>query len=118
MKTILVICDDPGSKRALDEILVLAGYDVVSLAYDPAAIAEALFTVKPILVLLDIGLSATTVENLCRRIRTELMNVPILVLGTLSQVDIVVLLDLGADDYITKPFYTSEFLARVRARTR
>jgi DNA-binding response OmpR family regulator len=118
MKTILVICDDSESKRTLDEILVFAGYDVVSLAYDPAAIAEALFTVKAILVLLDIGLSLKTVEDLCRQIRTELRNVPIFVLGTLGQVDIVVLLDLGADDYITKPFHTSELLARVRARTR
>ena len=119
MQRILVIHDDPGSRRALDEILVPAGYDVVSVAYPPVAIMDAFLLTKPALVVLDIGLSGQKpVEDLCRQLRRESKEVPIFVLGSTSEVaDRVSLLDLGADDYITKPFDSMEFLARVTGRT-
>jgi DNA-binding response OmpR family regulator len=74
---------------------------------------------KPALVLLDIGLSGQApVEDLCRQLRSESEKVTIFVLGSTSEAaHSVSLLDLGADDYITKPFDRMEFLARVTART-
>jgi DNA-binding response OmpR family regulator len=119
VQRILVIHDDPGSRQALDQILVPAGYDVVAVAYPPVAIMDAFLLTKPALVVLDIGLSGQKpVEDLCRQLRRESKEVPIVVLGSTSEVaDRVSLLDLGADDYITKPFDGTEFLARVTART-
>ena len=119
MKKILVIHDDPRSRRALDQILAPAGYDVVAVSYPPVAIMDVFLLTKPALVVLDIGLSGQApVEDLCRQLRSESEEIPILVLGSTSEVaQRVSLLDLGADDYITKPFDRMEFLARVTART-
>lgn len=73
---------------------------------------------KPALVVLDIGLSGKPVEDLCRLLRRESTEVPIFVLGSTDEVeDKVSLLNLGADDYMTKPFDGVEFLARVTTRT-
>jgi DNA-binding response OmpR family regulator len=115
---ILVIYGDPESRWMLNQILVPAGYDVVAVPYFPAVIAELLSPTKPDLVVLDIGLAAEPVQNLCRQIRKESKNVPLLVLGSGESADRILMLDLGADDYITKPIDATEFLARVRTRVR
>ena len=119
MKKRLVIHDDPRSRRALDQILAPAGYDVVAVSYPPVGIMNVFLLTKPALVLLDIALSGQApVEDLCRQLRSESEKVPIFVLGSTSEAaHSVSLLDLGADDYITKPFDRMEFLARVTART-
>jgi DNA-binding response OmpR family regulator len=119
VKRILVIYSDLRSLQALDEILAPAGYDVAAATFPPVAVMDAFLTMKPALVVLDIGLPGEPLEDLCRQLRRESKEVPILVLGSTSEVaDRVSLLDLGADDFITKPFDAREFLARVRARTK
>ena len=118
MKKILVICDDPGSGWRVQKILEPAGYDVTIAASSPIAM-DVLRTTEPGLVVLDICLEGTLTQDLCRQIRGESKDVPLLVLSIISDVEhVVLLLQLGADGYITKPFSTLEFLARVRAAMR
>jgi DNA-binding response OmpR family regulator len=118
VQRILVIYRDHGSRRALDQILMPAGYDVVAVPYLPVAIGEIFSTTKPDLVILDIGLAGEPVQGLCRQIRGESKDVPLFVLGSGESAEGILLLDLGADDYIKKPIDATEFLARVRARVR
>jgi DNA-binding response OmpR family regulator len=73
----------------------------------------------PRVVILDLRLPGKSGQDLCREIKHESSNVPILVLSAASDVlDKVLLLELGADDYVTKPFSPRELLARVRAAVR
>ncbi len=68
------------------------------------------------IVILDLRLPGKSGQDLCREIKHEVSNVPILVLSAASDVlDKVLLLEIGADDYVTKPFSPRELLARVRA---
>src|SRR5277367_3402313 len=114
VERILVVYDDPESPRTVREILEKAGYDVTVAACGPIAM-DVFRTAGPRLVVLD-GLPGTLTQDLCRQIRDKSKNVPLLVLSTISDVEhVVLLLQLGADGYITKPFSTLEFLARVRA---
>jgi DNA-binding response OmpR family regulator len=112
---ILVIYGDPESRQLLNQILVPA-YDVVAVPYFPTVIAGIFSPIKPDLVVLDIGLVGKPVQDLCRQIRKESNNVPLFVLGSGESADRTLILDLGADDYITKPIDATEFLARVRTR--
>jgi DNA-binding response OmpR family regulator len=114
---ILVINGDPESRLVLNETLVPT-YDVVAVPYFPTVIAETFFRTKPDLVVLDIGIAGEPVQDLCRQIRKESETVPLFVLGSAESADKVLMFELGADDYITKPIDTIEFLARVRARIR
>jgi DNA-binding response OmpR family regulator len=110
VKRILVIYRDLRSLQALDEILAPAGYDVAAATFPPVAVMDAFLTMKPALVVLDIGLPGEPLEDLRRQLRRESKEVPILVLGSTSEV---------ADRVsLTKPFDAREFLARVRARTK
>jgi len=119
VETILVIHNnDPRSQQALGQILVPAGYNVVGVAYPPVTVMETFLKTEPALVVLDLGLSGKPVEDLCRQLRRKSKEVAILVLGSSNEVeDKVSLLNLGADDYMTKPFDGAEFLARVTTRT-
>lgn len=114
MERILVIYDDPGSQWDVSRILEPANYNVTTVAYGSFAI-DALRATKPGLVILDVCMPWKSGRDLCHRIRNESRTVPLFVLSTARNVmDVVLLLDLGADDYITKPFNPLEFLARVR----
>ncbi len=118
MEKILVIYDYPRSHGTVRGILEQAGYDVITAASGPVAM-NALRTIKPGLVVLDVCLPGRSGQDLCRQIRGESKNVPLLVLSAISDVaDVVLLLGLGADGYITEPFSPLEFLARVRAAMR
>ncbi len=100
------------------EILEPAGYDVTVAASGPIAM-DVLRTTEPGLVVLDICRAGTLTQDLCRQIRGESKDVPLLVLSIVSDVEhVVLLLQLGADGYITKPFSKLEFLARVGAAMR
>jgi DNA-binding response OmpR family regulator len=112
---ILVIYGDSESRRVLNEVLA-PGYDVVAVPYFPTVIARIFSPIEPDLVVLD--LAGEPVQDLCRQIRKESKAVPLFVLGSARSADRILLLDLGADDYITKPFDDTEFLARVRNRVR
>ena len=115
---ILVIYDDPRSQQTVREILEPAGYAVTAAAYGPIAM-EVFLTTTPGLVVLDVSFSGKWVRDLCREIRAKSEAVPLFVLSAVSEVaEVILLLELGADDYITKPFSSWEFLTRVRASMR
>lgn len=116
-KVILVVDDDPALLRLLEYNLEAAGY-VPLLAKDGQAGLRQLFDHRPDLIVLDINLPGMDGWTVCRRIR-EVSDVPIIMLtAQATQQDILKGLDLGADDYLVKPFESSELLARIRANLR
>ena len=118
MEKILVIEDDPAVQRALRRTFESAGFEV-SIAPDGAVAMEVFRATLPRVVILDLRLPGKTGQDLCREIKHESSTVPILVLSAASDVlDKVLLLELGADDYVTKPFSMRELIARVQARLR
>jgi DNA-binding response OmpR family regulator len=115
---ILVVCDDPGQQQLMRQVLEPAGYDVITANAGQSA-ADLLRAIKPRLVVLDLCLPGRSAQDLCRQIREVSEDVPILVLSDLRDVAHVILLfSLGADDYMTKPFNSSELLARIKASMR
>jgi DNA-binding response OmpR family regulator len=115
-KQILIIYSDSGSERTLRRNLDRAGYLVVSVTFGLATMG-VLRRIKPSLVVLAVGPSETRGQDLCRQIRVEFRNTIIFVVSAMAEVkNVVQMLELGADDYITEPFVATEFLARVRAK--
>ena len=114
---VLVVDDEPQIRRALESILGVRGYEVSSVESGEAALL-AVDTGAPDLVILDLSLPGMSGLEVCRVVRTR-SSVPILVLSVRdTDRDKVAALDLGADDYLTKPFSAAELLARVRALLR
>jgi len=114
---ILVVDDEVQILRALRRALSARGYEVVTSQDGENAIAEA-EAALPELVVLDLNLPGIDGMEVCRRLRTW-TQVPILILSIREdEVGKVQALDLGADDYLTKPFGVEELLARVRALLR
>ncbi len=115
--TILVVEDEKKIATLVAKNLEAAGY-AVSLAEDGEAGVRAFEKLAPALVVLDVGLPEMSGLEVLRRIR-EAGDTPVLVLtARSSETDKVLGLELGADDYLTKPFGTSELVARVRALLR
>ena len=116
-RKILVVEDDETLLDALKYNLVKEGYSVVT-AVDGVQALEIARSEKPDLITLDIMLPKLDGFEVCRILRKE-MTVPILMLtAKVEEIDKVVGLEIGADDYMTKPFSLREFLARVRAMLR
>ncbi|WP_309400728.1 response regulator transcription factor [Cerasicoccus maritimus] len=117
-KTILVAEDDASIRLGLVDTLESEGYAVVEAANGEEAVA--LFKdEQPDLVLLDIMMPRLSGYDVCREIRKTNAAVPVLMLSAKSEeIDKVLGLELGADDYITKPFGMRELLARVSAALR
>ena len=114
MTRILLVEDEIALSDPLSYLLGREGYEVEVAADGPAAIA-AFDRDGADLVLLDLMLPGLPGTEVCREIRTR-STVPIIMLTAKdSEIDIVVGLELGADDYITKPYSTRELLARIRA---
>ena len=114
----LLVEDDPTIGRSLHQSLCAQGY-VVTLAVDGATARRALADATPDLVVLDLGLPDIDGLDLCREVRASAPGISILVLtARAEEIDVVVGLDAGANDYVTKPFRLGEFLARVRAHLR
>ena len=114
MTTILVVEDEASLREPLEYLLRREGYEVTGVdnGTDAVATAESL---KPDLILLDLMLPGMPGTEVCREIRQR-SSVPIIMLTAKdSEVDIVVGLELGADDYMTKPYSSRELLARIRA---
>lgn len=112
-KYILIIEDDPKIRRYLELELVHEGYKV-DLAEDGKKGLELFRKNNYSLILLDLMLPQMDGEDVCKSIRTE-SNIPIIILTAKDEVfSKITLLDLGADDYITKPFVIDELLARMR----
>jgi two-component system KDP operon response regulator KdpE len=114
---ILVVDDEEQILRALRRALAARGYEVVTAADGEEAIAEV-EGAAPDLVVLDLNLPGIDGMEVCRRLRTW-TSIPILILSVREdEAGKVKALDLGADDYLTKPFGVEELLARVRALLR
>ncbi len=117
MNRILVVDDEEQILRALRRALAARGYDVVTAVDGEDAIAEVEGS-TPDLVVLDLNLPGIDGMEVCRRLRAW-TQVPILILSVREdESGKVQALDLGADDYLTKPFGVEELLARVRALLR
>lgn len=114
---ILVIDDEPQILRALRTILAEKGYRVTTASTGEEGLALAAATV-PDVVILDLGLPDMDGAEVCGRLR-EWTHVPIIVLSVRdSEQDKATVLDMGADDYLTKPFGIEELLARIRVALR
>jgi two-component system response regulator RegX3 len=114
MTRVLVVEDEQGLREPLVYLLEKEGYEVVEAADGNIAIIE--FTKQqPDLVLLDLMLPGMSGNEVCMKIR-QTSNVPVIMLTAKdSEIDKVVGLEIGADDYVTKPYSTRELLARMKA---
>ena len=114
---ILVVDDEPNILGTLGPLLRARGYEVFT-ALNGSTAVEAIDRERPDLIVLDLGLPDVDGVELCREIR-DTVNVPIVVLSARgAEGDKVRALDVGADDYVTKPFGAEELLARIRAALR
>src|SRR6185312_2818097 len=115
---ILVVEDDHAVQKALRRLFEAEGY-AVQVAPDGNTAVENFKTTAPSAVVLDLRLPGIGGREVCREFKQQAPAVPIIVLSAASDVsDKVLLLELGADDYVTKPFSPRELLARVRAALR
>jgi len=111
---ILVVDDDAETRRLLQEYLQKQGYRVTSAA-DGKALRAALVTARPDLIVLDLMLPGEDGLELCRDLRNR-SNVPVIMLTARGEdTDRIVGLEMGADDYLAKPFNPRELLARIKS---
>jgi DNA-binding response OmpR family regulator len=115
MTRILVVEDDPSILRGIADNLAFENYEVITAA-DGETGLRLLREEHPDLVILDLMLPRLSGHELCRRARKERITTPIIMITARGEEsDRIAGLDLGADDYVTKPFAIGELLARVRA---
>jgi DNA-binding response OmpR family regulator len=115
METILIVEDEPAMLRGLKDNFEFKGYGVLTAADGEVGLNTAL-NKKPDLIILDIMLPKINGYEICRLIRQEKLEMPIIMLTAKGEEsDIVLGLNLGADDYVTKPFSIKELLARAAA---
>ena len=118
MERILIVDDDRAVQKALKHLFESEGYEVETRGDGKSAL-EAFRTVAPTAIILDLRLPIVSGQDVCREIRRQLPTLPIVVLSAATDtLDKVMLLELGADDYVTKPFSPRELLARVRTAIR
>jgi DNA-binding response OmpR family regulator len=118
MSRVLVVEDDAAILRGLKDNLEAESYEVLT-AMDGQAAYELMVDEKPDLVILDLMIPRLGGYEVCRKVRAEGIATPIIMLTARGEeADRVLGLDLGADDYVTKPFSIRELLARVRALVR
>jgi DNA-binding response OmpR family regulator len=118
MERILVVEDDRAVQKALKRLFEAEGF-AVEISGDGKSALEAYRAATPAAVVLDLRLPAMSGRDVCRELKQQAPALPVIVLSAASDVaDKVLLLELGADDYVTKPFSPRELLARVRAALR
>ena len=118
VQTILVVEDDKGVQKYLRELLLDNGY-ATQISSDGIDALEKLKKIEPDAVVLDLGLPKMSGEAVCMEIRKKYPDLPIIILTAKDSISNVVEgLNLGADDYMTKPFVGDELLARLKARLR
>ena len=114
-KTILLIEDEPGIRLAVKDELEFEGFEV-ALAEDGLTGLAAIHRCRPDLIVLDVMLPARNGFQICEDIRAQGLRTPIIIITARNQeTDKVRGLELGADDYVTKPLSLAELLARIRA---
>ena len=117
-ETILVVEDEPSLQETLAYNLTKQGYQVESAADGRIALDTAR-RLKPDLILLDIMLPSLNGVDVCKTLRRENFQAPIIMLTARDdEIDRVLGLEIGADDYVTKPFSMRELMARVKAQLR
>jgi len=118
MGRILVVEDDPAVQKALKRLFETEGF-TVEVRADGRSALESVQAAAPSAIVLDLRLPKLSGRDLCKEVKAQAPTLPIVVLSAASDVsDKVLLLELGADDYVTKPFSPRELLARVRAALR
>jgi DNA-binding response OmpR family regulator len=118
IERILVVEDDPAVQKALKRLFETESFEI-EISRDGQSALEAFRKATPSAVVLDLRLPIMSGRDVCREIKQQAPSIPIIVLSATSDVsNKVLLLDLGADDYVTKPFSPRELLARVRAALR
>jgi two-component system alkaline phosphatase synthesis response regulator PhoP len=118
MEQILVIEDDRDVEMAVRRVFESAGYGV-DHRDDGNAGLECARASRPSAIVLDLTLPGRSGKDICRELKTESPSLPVVILSAVTDVsDKVLLLELGADDYVTKPFSPRELLARVQAAIR
>jgi DNA-binding response OmpR family regulator len=114
-QTILVIDDDESLRDTIGLMLENEGFRPI-LAPDGAAGLEQAFAAKPSLILVDLRMPVINGVDVCKRLRASGAHTPVIVLSAVGEeIDKVLLLEIGADDYVVKPFGMRELLARIRA---
>jgi DNA-binding response OmpR family regulator len=115
---ILIVEDDPHILLGLEEVLTSEDYETASCSRGDEAVA-AVAKFEPTLIVLDVMLPGASGYDICKQLRAKKVSTPILMLTAKGQeIDKVIGLDLGADDYVTKPFGVRELLARIQALLR
>jgi DNA-binding response OmpR family regulator len=115
---ILVVEDDHAVQKALKRLFEAEQF-TVEISADGTSALEAFRRMAPAAIVLDLRLPAMSGRDVCREIKRQSPTIPIIVLSATSDIsDKVLLLEMGADDYVTKPFSPRELLARVRAALR
>jgi DNA-binding response OmpR family regulator len=118
MQSILVIDDDDSLRETIGLMLEQENFRV-TLSGDGRDGYEKALTLKPDLLLVDLRLPGMGGTEICKQLRSAKVNTPIIVLSAIGdEVDKVLLLEIGADDYVVKPFGRRELLARIRALLR
>ncbi len=118
MGTILIVEDDVRMQKVLRRLFVAESFVVESATDGPTAV-ERFHALSPSAVILDLMLPGLSGREVCKRIKKASPRTPVLILSAITDVaDKVLLLEIGADDYVTKPFSPRELLARVQAALR
>src|SRR5579863_7781813 len=118
MEKILVVEDDRAVQKALKRLFISNGYGV-EIAQSGNEGIESFTAATPSAVVLDLRLPGMQGQEVCREIKSRAPSLPVVVLSASTDiVDKVLLLEIGADDYVTKPFSPRELLARVKASMR
>ena len=115
MLTILVIDDDDSLRDTIGVLLEREGFRAILAADGKSGLDHAILA-KPALIITDLRLPDISGVEVCKRLRSSGVQTPIIVLSAVGEeIDKVLLLEIGADDYVVKPFGTRELLARIRA---
>jgi DNA-binding response OmpR family regulator len=115
MQTVLVVDDDGNLRDTIGLMLEKEGFRPVLAADGKTGLDQAL-ALKPALILVDLRMPGLSGVEVCKRVRAAGMKTPLIVLSAIGdEMDKVLLLEIGADDYVVKPFGARELLARIRA---
>jgi DNA-binding response OmpR family regulator len=114
-RKVIIIEDDPEIRGIVRTLLANEGFEIEEAA-DGRSALERVFLIKPDLILVDLRLPGLDGTEICKRIRAARLDTPIIVISAAKEeFDRVLLLELGADDFLVKPFGARELLARIKA---